>query len=190
VQQAKSGLGLRGRTFLSLVLVAALVPSAWAYVNGGVFHETRKKFGKGWGVSFAAPLGANSDKSKEVADGVKVAPRANANFQRYVNQLIGQALKALPKEDAAKISAKDKRAIAGLARQAIGKAVAQKQQCIRKGQVGSLQYEVGVYRRKTWWVTNYGGKRETHAEEVRLIPFVAVKVDSFSITMGNYSITE
>ena len=61
MREMKSGLGLSQPIFVGLVTVAALVPPAWAYVNGGDFHSTLESFekrlkGEGWGVSFGAPL--------------------------------------------------------------------------------------------------------------------------------------
>jgi hypothetical protein len=161
--------------------VVDLVPSAGAYVNGGVFHSTLKDYEKrlktnGWGVSFAAPLAADCDRTKVVAEGVKVAPPDNARYQRYVNQLVGRALKALPAKDAARISTRAKREVARLTRAALQKGVANKEQVIQKGQTGALQYRVGAYGFETWWETNYGGKRETHEKRAGLAPFVALKV--------------
>jgi hypothetical protein len=189
MRQAKSGRWWRGRTFIGLLAAAALVPSAGAYVNGGDYYDTLRSFEKGlksngWGVRFTAPLAANCDTSKEVADGVKVAPLGNDKYQRFVNQLIGRALKALPGKDADAISTKDKREIARLARVAIRKAVRQNQQFIEKGQMGSLQYQVGVYYYKKWWETNYDGKRKVYPNGDGLVPFVALKIGIFQSRWG------
>src|SRR5205823_12821896 len=58
MRQAKSGRTPRGRGLLGLVALAALVPPAWAYVNGGDYHNTLRDYEKrlkadGWGVSSA-----------------------------------------------------------------------------------------------------------------------------------------
>jgi hypothetical protein len=141
------------------VMVGALVPAALAYINGGDFHSTLTTFekslkGNGWGVSFGAALPANGD----------------------ANQLVGRALQSLPETDTGAISVEAKREVARLTREAIQHAVKNKQQTIKKGQTGSLQYQVGVYEFESYWETNYGGKREIHARRTGLVPFVALKV--------------
>src|SRR5262249_37818694 len=148
------------RCLIGLVGLAVLVPAAGAYVNGGDYHDTQRSYekslkAKGWAVIFSAPLGADCAKSKEVADGVKVTPVNNAKFEKYVNQLTGKALKALPEKDMDKISTDTKREVARLARRAIKTGVSTNQQVLKRGRVGSLEYQVGVLHYKKWWETNY-----------------------------------
>jgi hypothetical protein len=160
MRQAKSGMRLSTRAFIGLVMVVALVAPAWAYINGGDFHTTLRTFEKslkatGWGVSFGTPIPAERDD---------------------VNQLVARALQSLPETDRGTISVEAKREVARLTREAIQHAVKNKQQTIKKGQTGSLQYQVGVYEFESYWETNYGGKREIHARRTGLVPFVALKV--------------
>jgi len=160
MQQAKSGLRLSTRAFISVVMVGALVPGALAYINGGDFHTTLRTFekslkGNGWGVNFGAEIPANRDD---------------------VNQLVIRAVQSLPEVDRGTISVEAKREVARLTREAIQHALKNKQQTIKKGQTGTLQYQVGVYEFESYWETNYGGKREIHARRTGLVPFVALKV--------------
>src|SRR5205823_14713778 len=125
--QTKCGPGLSTRTFLGLLLTAALSPSVWAYVNyvnGGDYHDTFKDYEKslksrGWGVSSGAAITADRD---------------------VVNQLVGRAVQALPEKDAGKVSVEAKREIARLTREAMQLAVSNNQQTTKEGQLGSLRY--------------------------------------------------
>ncbi len=160
MRQTKSGPGLGKRAFLGVLAAAALVPPAWAYINGGDYHDTLKTFEKrlkanGWGVSFSAALSADRD---------------------AVNQLVGRALEALPEKDAGKIPVETKREVARLTREAIQLAASNNQQTTKEGQVGSVRYQVGVYDFESFWETNYGGKREIHARRSGRVPFVALKI--------------
>ena len=151
---------LRKRSVLGLLLVAALGLPAWAYVNGGDYHDTLKTFekslkGRGWGVSFGAAIPADRDD---------------------VNQLVGRALQSLPEKDASKISVEAKREVARFTREAIQLAASNNQQTTKEGQIGSLRYQVGVYYFESYWETNYGGKREIHARRTGRVPFVALKI--------------
>ena len=180
MRPAPSAPRFAGRAFIGLLAVAVLGPSAWAYVNGGDYHSTLKTFErklktKGWGVSFATPLPADTGGARFVAKGVKADPD-NPEYQRYVNQLIERALKSLPAKDADRISAAAKREVARLAQQAILDAAADNREVIAQGRTGSVKYRVGVGEFESWWETNYGGKHEIHARQTGLVPFVALKV--------------
>src|SRR5215467_7636351 len=103
MREAKSGLSLSTRAFISLVIIGALAPAALAYINGGDFHTTLRTFekslkGNGWGVSFGAEIPANRDD---------------------VNQLVIRALQSLPEMDRGTISVEVKREIARLTGEAI-----------------------------------------------------------------------
>ncbi len=116
MRQTKSGPGLGKRAFLGVLAAAALVPPAWAYINGGDYHDTLKTFEKrlkanGWGVSFSAALSADRD---------------------AVNQLVGRALEALPEKDAGKIPVETKREVARLTREAIQLAASNNQQTTKE----------------------------------------------------------
>jgi len=181
MRTAKSAPGLSSVFLVNILVVAVLALPAWAYVNGGDFHSTLRTYEKslkaeGWSVSFGAPLPPQFDRTQEVAEGVKVAPPDNPEYQRFVNQLVGQALQSLPKEGGSKIPVEAKREIARLTREALQDAISNKQQRSKKGAVGSLQYQVGAYAFESYWETNYGGKREIHARRSGLAPFVALKV--------------
>jgi hypothetical protein len=159
MRQAKSKLGLSERALIGLVAAAALAPPAWAYVNGGDFHTTRKNYETrlrftGWRVSCADPAPADYD----------------------VNQLVGRAVKSLPEKEADKVPVEVKREVARVARAAIREAVWGRRQVIKEGQTGLLKYQVGAYAFESYWETNYGGKREIHARQTGLVPFVAVRV--------------
>jgi hypothetical protein len=188
--QAKSLSRLKRRCLIGLVGLAVLVPAAGAYVNGGDYYDTQRSYekrlkAKGWAVDFGSALGADCAKSKEVADGVKVTPVNNAKFQKYVNQLIGKALKALPEKDVDKITTETKREVARLARRAIKKAVIKNEQVLSRGQVGSLEYQVGVLHYKKWWETNYPREgRRIHARQEGLVPTVALKVGGNTVYLG------
>lgn len=167
----------RARIVAGLAVIAALAPSAWGYINGGDFHnsldrEKKTLQAEGWGVSFGA--GVSGD--PRAARGLAFVPLDDPEHQQYVNQLVGQALQVLPKDEAAKISVEAKREIASLTREAIQKALADKRQVVKKGNTGSLEYQVGVFAFESYWETNYGGKREIHARRSGLAPFVALKL--------------
>src|SRR5262245_40117816 len=158
MSQVSSRLGLIG-----LAAVAVLGPAAWAYVNGGDFHNTLAKYeqqlkGAGWVTSFAPALPGVPDKLD-------------------VGQLVGKALQALPEKEAARVTPEVKREVARLAREAMDSALSNKKQVIKEGKTGSLRYQVGMYAFERYWETNYGGKREIHARQTGLAPFVALKVE-------------
>jgi len=160
MRQAKSGRVPRGRGLLGLVALAALVPPAWAYVNGGDYHNTLRDYEKrlkagGWGVS-----------SAESVWGLPA-----------VNQLVGRALQALPEKDAGRVPVEAKREVARLTEEAIQTARVNKQQVIKEGQAGLLRYRVGAYAFESYWETNYRGEgRRIHDRRTGLAPFVALKV--------------
>jgi hypothetical protein len=180
----------QARCSIGLMALAVLVPAAGAYVNGGDYYDTQRSYekrlkAKGWAVHFGTALGAECAKSKEVADGVKVTPVNNAKYQKYVNQLIGKALKALPEKEVDKISTETKREVARLARRAIKTGVLKNQQFLKRGQVGSLEYQVGVLHYKKWWETNYPGEgRRIHARQEGLVPTVALKIGGNTVYVG------
>jgi hypothetical protein len=172
-----------GRTgwILAGMAVMALAPAAPAYINGGDFHSTLKDFEKslksdGWGAAFAPPVPRDCVQTKEVAADVKVVPRDNPDYERYVNQLVARSLRSLPEKEADRISADMKRDVARLTREALHSAIANRQTVIKKGKSGALHYQVGAYAFESYWETNYGGKREIHARQTGLVPFVALKV--------------
>jgi hypothetical protein len=139
------------------LLLLALVPAAWAYINGGDFHDTRKAFlnnmeASGWAVS-------NGEQAKG-----------------EVNLLVGEALRVLPEREAGKISLEVKREIARLARDAIQEAKSWRKETIKTGQIGSVYYRVGAFRYETYWETNYPREgRRTYDRRTGLEPFVALK---------------
>jgi hypothetical protein len=171
----------RGGIFAGLVTVAALAGPAWPYVNGGDFHNTFLSYAKklkaqGWGVSHGTSVPEDGDRTKLVAQDVKVTPADNAKYQGYINQLVARALKALPEKSADQLSARARRAVTRLTREAIRAAVLNQRQVITKGRSGAVEYQVGVFRYEQWWETNYGGKRKIHEKRAGLVPFVALKV--------------
>lgn len=164
----------------ALLVALVLTSPAWAYVNGGDFHSNLRDFEKrlkagGWGWHFTAPLPAGAFVRGEIA-GIKVTPDDNADYQRYVNELVGKALKALPGDKADDVPVGDRREVARLAREAIRSAVTDKKEVIKEGRAGSVRYQVGVLAFESYWETNYGGKRELHERRSGLVPFVALKV--------------
>lgn len=168
--------------FLGLLLIAVGGPAIWGYVNGGDYHSTLKTFAnglksEGWSASFGTYLPADGARTKEVAEGVKTDPPDNPAYQRHINLLLGEALQSNPvKKEADKIPAETKREVARLAREAIRSALARKEAVIKKGQIGTLHYQVGACAFESYWETNYGGKRQTHARRNGLAPFIALKV--------------
>jgi hypothetical protein len=159
MRQAKTKLGLSECALIGLVAAALLAPPAWAYVNGGDFHTTRKNYETwlrftGWKVSCADPAPADYD----------------------VNQLVGRAVKALPEKEADKVSVEAKREVARVAQAAIRDAVWGRRQVVKEGRTGLLKYRVGAYTFESYWETNYGGKREIHERRTGVVPFVAVRV--------------
>jgi hypothetical protein len=160
MRQTKTGVVGSERTLIGLVAVAALAAPAWAYINGGDFHDTLKNFEKsletgGWAASFGGAIPADRE---EVAG------------------MLARALRGLPAKDAARIPVEAKREVARIAREAIQNAASNKRQVIEQGRAGPLQYAVGVYHFESYWETNYGGKREVHARRSGQVPFVALKV--------------
>jgi hypothetical protein len=177
MQQATDTWRLIVRIIVGLAVVA-LSPSAWGYINGGDYRNSLDRYEKmlkfeGWGVSFAAPMSGNAPRG---ARGLAFVPPDNPEHQRYINQLVGQALQSLPEKKAATISPEAKREIASLTRETIQQAAANKRQVIKQGQTGSLQYQVGAYAFEAYWETNYGGTRRIHERKSGLAPFVALKV--------------
>jgi hypothetical protein len=161
-------------------MLAALGPSAMAYINGGDFHNTLERFEKnlksaGWGVSLAAPLLGTDPRG---ARGTRFVPPDNPEYQSFINQLVGQALQALSEKERAAISSEAKREVARLVGDAIRSGFTDKRQTIRKGQAGILQYQAGAVQFETYWETNYDGKRKTYERHTGLSPFVALKVVS------------
>jgi hypothetical protein len=168
------------RLLTGLIAAIAVAAPARAYVNGGDFHSAQRTFANrlrsdGWSAHFAGPLPRDCRDTREVAADVRVAPAENADFRRYVNQVVGQALQALPDKEAG-VPLEDKREVARLAREAIRKAVMSGEEVTREGRVGDLQFQVGVRAFESYWETNYGGKREIHARTTNRVPFVALKL--------------
>jgi hypothetical protein len=181
------GYATRGRSWSAQALIgfatiAALVPSAWAYVNGGDFHSTLRDYesklrSNGYGVRVGRALAPDCDKTGEVTRDVKVTPPDNAEYQDYTNQMVARAIRCLPDDEAKEISAEARREVARQARAAIAEGVSNKRAVNKTGRLGRVSYQVGVYSYQTWWETNYGGKREIHARQSALAPFVAVMVE-------------
>jgi hypothetical protein len=162
-------------------LLAGLSSFAWGYINGGDFHSTLKDYEKklkqsGWGVSTGFNLPEDCDRTREVTKGVTVAPLDNAEYQKYVNELIGKAIQSLPEKHGARVGVEDKREVARQARKAIATAVTNKKQELMQGEVGSLRYEVGIFAFESYWETNYNKKREIHARREGFVPLIALKV--------------
>jgi hypothetical protein len=169
------------KCLIGLAGAAALVPAAWAYVNGGDFRSTLRDFekdlkAKGWAVSIAAPLPAGWEVTGKVEKGVKVSP-ADKDYRHYLGQLVGRALQALPEKDAAGVTAETRRELARRAGEVIADVVGStgKPQT-KEGQAGPLEYQVGVVGYESYWETNYHHKREIHERRTGLVPFVAVRV--------------
>lgn len=183
MQQRKAGAGWQARMLLGLVAVAVSAPPAWAYVNGGDYHNTYRDHvkslkGARWAVSAGTFVSTSYKRARLPSGYVGVAQPKEDDFERDVNQLVGRALKALPEKEAAKLSAEAKRAVARLTREAIRDAVSGSRQVIKKGRVGSLRYQVGAYAYESYWETNYNGKRKVHERRSGLAPFVALKFDA------------
>jgi hypothetical protein len=165
------------------MVIACLAVPAWGYINGGDYHDTFKDFQKGlktwgWATQAGPRLLGDCHRNTEVAKGVTSTPPDNEDYQKYVNRLVGLALRELPEKDRDAIPLEAKREVARLAREAIHDAMSKNEQVISKGQTGTLRYQVGVYRYEHWWETNYTGEgRRIHARGVGMAPFIALKFD-------------
>jgi hypothetical protein len=164
------------RVCIGLIAALLLAPPAWTYINGGDFHTThrdgeKKLKSEGWSVGSAVPEVGTRGPLFVPADGPD-----GPDYQQWVNQFVGRAVKDLPAKEADAVTAEVKREIARVAREAIGRAVSGKKAVLEKGEAGSLRYQVGAYEYESYWETNYGGKREIHAKRSGVVPFVAVKV--------------
>lgn len=178
MRQQTFGRRLSKRIIAGLAALAALAPVAWGYINGGDYHNTFANYtrdlkAKGWGVGFGATMSGDRPRGD---GGLAFVPPDNPEHQRYINQLVGQALQVLPEKGADRVSAEAKREVARLTREAIQDAVNKKGQAIKTGQTGSLHYTVGAFAYSAYWETNYGKKRELHEQRSGLIPFVALKL--------------
>jgi hypothetical protein len=96
------GPGLSKRIFAGLAALAALAPPAWGYVNGGTYHNTLRNYEKrlkaeGWGFYFGAPMAGAAARG---AAGTAFVPPGDPGHQRYVNELVGRALRSLPGKEA------------------------------------------------------------------------------------------
>jgi hypothetical protein len=159
---------------LAAVAVFALAAPALGYVNGGDYHSTIKTYEKkltaagyrtAWGSYWSTSRGGDA---KRVAGSMK---------DDAVNQLVGKALKALPRQEAARISAADKEEVARKLKAALSSAAADGKESVKKGKAGSLHFEVGVHEYEYYWETNYKGeRRKKHNHQTGLIPFVALKI--------------
>src|SRR4051794_31571031 len=121
-----SGRGLIRRVLVGLATIAVLAPPAGAYINGGDYHNTLDGYQKslkaeGWGVSVGGPMSGHAPRG---VVGLAFVPPDSPEHQRYVYQLVGRALRALPRKDASKVSAEAKREVARLTREAILQAAA------------------------------------------------------------------
>jgi hypothetical protein len=180
--QAKPGGGPRKVALLGLVTLALLAPPAWAYVNGGTYHTTLGRYERrlkaaGWRVSCGVPKPTDGEGPiKGVEAGVPGGSTDGPAYDRWVNRLVGRALQALPKKDAAKVPDEAKRRVARLAREAIGEALWKKWDVIKEGRTGPLRYRVGAYAFETYWEASERGRRKLYPGRKGLVPFVAVKL--------------
>jgi hypothetical protein len=170
---------LPARTLAALLTAALLAPAAAAYVNGGI-HRTNKqdyenKLGEqGWALCVSeTPL---DETTKEIFFRIKVDPPDNADFQRYVNRMVGRALRYLPEDEVDKIPLADKRAVARIARETIRDAVLGKGAAQKEGQIGSLKYLVGTFSYASWWEVEERGRRLERGRATRSVAFVALKI--------------
>lgn len=164
------------------ILLLIPVPTS-AYVNGGTFHSTLVDFQKyykagGWGSIFESPMPSRS----AVAAGIPFDPPDNAEFLKFVNQIVARAVKQLPEKDADAVSLEAKRELARLAREAILSAGPSGVEKITRGTIGSLEYHLGAVGFSSHWETNYSRKgkphREIHAARAGLVPFVALRIET------------
>jgi hypothetical protein len=139
-------------------VLAVLVPAVAAYINGGDRVDTRDAFTKtmraeGWGLGFGG---------LEVED---------------VNVLVGQAVRALPRDQADRIPVEVKREVARLARRAIDAGASSGAEVIERGRLGAVRYQVGLGSFQTHIETNYKGEgRKVYRRGSYLSAFVALKV--------------
>ena len=150
MRQAQTGSRLRN---VQPRCVAVLVPAAWAYINGKC-------------VSTWEPF----EKRMQAGGWAMGAVRWQADCD--VNEIIGKALQALPRK-ANRVSVEVKREIARLARAAIKTAASTRQEVIKKGQAGAVQYQLGVFKYEMYWETRGGHEEDRHTG---LVPFVALKI--------------
>src|SRR4051812_43197873 len=105
MRQAASGRGFIRRVLVGLATIAALAPPAWGYINGGTYHNTLDGYqerlkAEGWGVSVGGPMSGHAPRG---AVGLAFVPPDSPEHPRYVNQLVGRALRALPGKDASQV---------------------------------------------------------------------------------------
>ncbi|HWG42121.1 MAG TPA: TIGR03000 domain-containing protein [Gemmataceae bacterium] len=167
MRQTKFSLELSKRIFLALVMVGILVPPVWAYIEAGTYNSTlnthRKRLeAAGWAVNYGQYH-------------LSAALPDRSTSRDSVNWLVANAVHALPKEDAAKVSSETKREIARIARETIERAVTSGQDIVKKGQTGSLRYHVGTLWYKYDWADG-NVRRDVRRLEHRSarIPFVAL----------------
>src|SRR5262245_26625349 len=108
MRQGTSGRHGSARGLLSLVAILVVIPSAWAYINGGDYHTTRWAFEQQlrrdhWAVSSGDPLPRDYEATKRISSKVRADPPDNAELRHHVSQLVGRALQALPQKEADKI---------------------------------------------------------------------------------------
>ena len=186
MRNTASRLSGKARILLGLAASALLIPSAWAYVNGGDHHTTRWDYEKelrraNWAVGGGKELAGDYKITNEITKGIKVDPPDNLEFRYYVSQMVGRALKALPEEEADDIPIEVKREIARRAGVKFRDWMMGKEATnISEELIGSVKYRMGMYSYESWWETNYKGGpeggRRIHARTLGWVPFVALKV--------------
>jgi hypothetical protein len=176
------GLPRRAQVVTGLLALAVLVPPAWAYVNGGDYHNSFRRWEKqlkssGWGVGHGTPAVRDRNDPRRFRVPVQVSDGLDSReYQRWVDEITARAIQSLPKGDAAKTAAEAKREVARHARRVIHQALSAGQERIKEGRTGALRYQVGAYDFESYWETNYGGKQKIHERQSGLIPFVALQV--------------
>jgi hypothetical protein len=168
---------MRRYLWLSVVAVFALAAPALGYVNGGDDYRLKIKtyekkltaagYRTAWGTYWFT---SRDNDAKRLAGTMK---------DDDINQLVGKALKALPKEEAARVPVADKKEVARKLKAALESTKADGKESVKKGKAGSLQFEVGVHTFEYYYETNYKGQgKKKHNHRTGLIPFVALKFSS------------
>lgn len=177
----------------AVTLIAARPPVAKAYINGGDFrHDFEEQKGLvskgGWRVAFAAPKVAEGDRhfaakmrQSGTATTVIPDPKNQAEFSRWVKQLVARAIAELPKDEATRFTPELRDQLVVTAQEQLAAALGEKPPLPTVRVLGPFECKAGAFDIHSWWFTNYKGGVEAgpriHAEKkAGICPFVAVRL--------------
>lgn len=155
--------------------------SAFAYINGGVYHSglkdyTERQRGSGGSVAVGAPLAAEDWEKRQVAPDTLVAADDDARYRQFFNQLVAGAVRDLPPvAGEPTLSAAQQRELATVARAAIRAGVTQRRGHLERGSLGPLDYEVGLFEFQAWYVSEERGQRRVDGHRTGYVPIIALR---------------